>query len=212
MTQLFYARISDPLSQVSLNAYLAQLPATLTAQILRYKRWEDRQASLYGKLLLHNGLLALGYDRQVLTLLQYTAHKRPYLSKELDFNISHSGEYVVCVISDSHRIGVDIEKVEPIDINDFLSVWTDEEWQQIQASKSDYTCFYNFWTQKEAVIKADGKGFSIPLQNIKLLPDLALLDSTVWHLSEVKLAQNYIMHLATSQQMAQPPVLTQCAF
>lgn len=212
MTQLFYARISDPLPQPLLNAYLAQLPHSLTGPILRYKRWEDRQASLYGKLLLHNGLVALGYDRKVLTLLQYSAHKRPYLNAEIDFNISHSGEYVVCVISDSYRVGVDIERVQAIDFDDFLTVWTADEWAHIRASEPTYACFYKFWTQKEAVIKADGKGFSIPLQTIKLLPDVALLNSDVWHLSEVKLAQDYVMHLATDQHLTQPPVPIPCAF
>ena len=42
----------------------------------------------------------------------YTEHGKPYLSdySDVHFNISHSGEYVVCSVSDK-PVGVDIQKI-----------------------------------------------------------------------------------------------------
>ena len=51
--------------------------------------WEDRHASLYGKLLLKKGLQDLGQDSS-LTNLKFTEYNRPYLEGKLDFNISSS--------------------------------------------------------------------------------------------------------------------------
>lgn len=70
------------------------------------------------------------------------------------FNISHSGEYVVCVISD-YPVGVDIQLIGDIPKLDIL--FNDEE---KKLSNNELVCL---WTKKEAIIKAEG----LALKNFK---------------------------------------------
>ncbi len=70
-------------------------------------------------------LLAYALEREFgLHASDYTEKKdengKPYLEGcPVFFNISHSGEYVVCALSDA-AVGVDIEKINPISIKVML--------------------------------------------------------------------------------------------
>src|ERR1700749_3492577 len=106
----------------------AQLPATLTAflfsivpddekhKIESLYRLKDRQASLLGKLLLYKLLEKMEGREKDLSRLIYTTNGKPLLERTgVSFNISHSGDYVVCAMTDQQQIGVDIEKIEEVD-------------------------------------------------------------------------------------------------
>ena len=47
------------------------------------------------------------------------------------------------------------------------------------------------------VIKADGRGLSIPLQNIKIKYDMAFYEEKMWHIKPISINCNYTCHLAT---------------
>ena len=83
-------------------------------QILRkYRRWQDAHAYLYGKLLLKEAISQLGFDHS-LEFMQKTKYGKPYFkNNDFGFNISHSGEYIVCVIStdEKQNLGIDIEEI-----------------------------------------------------------------------------------------------------
>ncbi len=80
----------------------------------------------------------------------------------LDFNISHSGNRVVCILSTQGRVGIDLEETGDIAIDDFQSQFTTAEWAAITGSSMPLQTFYHYWTAKESLIKADGKGLQIP--------------------------------------------------
>lgn len=60
------------------------------------------------------------------------------------------------------------------------------------------SAFYKFWTMKEAIIKADGKGLTIPLNDLNLLnnSNLVKIDQTVWSLQKIHLDEDYVCHMA----------------
>ena len=62
--------------------------------------------SLFGKLLVIHGL---GIN-QTLYNLYYSKYNHPCLSGAVDFDISHTENYVGCPISNSSKVGIDIEK------------------------------------------------------------------------------------------------------
>lgn len=97
---------------------------------------------------------------------------KPY-AKNLcvEFNISHSGDMVVCAVDDK-PIGIDIEKIRPINLTVAKRICTDEELGYLfgrTPKEHDFvyttnhevlTRFFELWTAKEACGKCIGVGIS----------------------------------------------------
>jgi 4'-phosphopantetheinyl transferase len=197
MIQIFYSSYTNKLVHSEFSSYLNLLPLVIQENILKYSRWQDAHASLYGKLLLSHGLKELGLDFS-LNNLKYTHYKRPYIEGNVDFNISHSGEHVVCAFSTKSKIGIDLEKINSISINDFKNQFHEQEWAHIMTSDNKYYWFYYYWTAKEAVIKADGRGLSIPFIELKVKDQHAFLDTKLWHLKTIDLFDDYLLQIASN--------------
>ena len=116
---------------------------------------------------------------------------KPYLRNgELQFNLSHSNDYLLIGVSDSHPIGVDIEEIKPI-----------PEWRIIEElqsanpgfsafktpSSSSLIDFYQNWTKKEALLKAYGFGIAVSESGAKKYSDSGLT------LSQLKVEDSYYM-------------------
>lgn len=99
----------------------------------------------------------------------YGAHDKPYLVGEnpLSFNISHSGDVVLIAIARMGVVGVDVEQLQSVRDLDAVArrFFSDSERRALDATPEHerMLAFYRCWTRKEAVIKAHGGGFSIPL-------------------------------------------------
>ncbi len=95
-------------------------------------------------------------------------YDRPFLKhpvKNLDFNISHSGDYVALVVGGS-RAGIDVEMIKPIDFNMAEDCFHDREIEYLfSRPQGRQERFFRIWTLKESFIKAIGHGLSYPLKN-----------------------------------------------
>ena len=196
--KILHTHFSSELSNKTWNSYLHKLPEAIQGEIIRYKRWEDRQARLFGKLLLLECLKDRGYPSDYLNYIEFDKYGRPYLEHDIDFSISHSGEYVICAITDAGKLGVDIERIKPIDLSDFERYMTPEQWKKIKEDSNEYKIFYRYWTIKESVLKADGRGLSIPLLEINTDWKKAILFDSVWFLREISIESDYSCYLATN--------------
>lgn len=105
----------------------------------------------------------------------YNQFGKPVLSEDinfpgLNFNISHSGSLGMIALVKNNQIGIDLEQIiELADLDDIISLCFSKHEQHLFNSLSGLEktkLFYKIWTGKEAFIKAIGKGFSFPLQNI----------------------------------------------
>uniref|UniRef100_UPI0030CAB2EB 4'-phosphopantetheinyl transferase family protein n=1 Tax=Croceitalea sp. MTPC5 TaxID=3056565 RepID=UPI0030CAB2EB len=171
-------------------------------EIVRYHRWEDQQASLLGKLMIRKGLKMYGFNDECLELIEYNKYGKPYISGKINFNISHSGDYVICAISENIKLGIDIEKITRIDFNHFKSQFLAQEWNGIINSKNQLRQFYKYWTQKEAVIKAAEKGLSISLRSFFIRDCVATLRQEVWYLSDINIdSKEYCCSLAVDRKI-----------
>lgn len=203
MVTVLYAHQDKELPRETWLRLLRTLPEHLQKQIVRYRRWQDRQAGLLGKLLLKEWLQEHGYDRDCLDRLVLDRYSRPRLDRSIDFNISHSGEYVVCVVSGRGNVGVDIEPVRSIDLADFEGYMPLAQWKAINGSKDPYRSFFRYWTQYESIIKAEGRGLSVPLKDIYLDGDTAVLYGDTWFLREIFVSSDYLCHIATSHKVSE---------
>jgi len=199
LIHILYAKISQDIPEEVYKRSLIVLPDTLRDKHFRYKRWQDRASNLYSKILLLRGLEKCGYDDVSLVNLHYTEFARPFLPGTVDFNISHSGEYILCAVADGSRVGIDIEEIKPVDFSDFTDLMSRDQWQSIRESSNPLKAFFTFWAIKESIIKADGRGLSIPLNDIIITKNTAFYD-TKWHLKELQIDEGYCTSLATDHE------------
>lgn len=88
--------------------------------------------------------------------------------RPLHFSLSHSGENALLAITCFSPLGVDIEKMSNIPDMDsmvrrfFSRKEQDDFWQLHQTKRIQG--FYDIWTRKEALIKANGLGLTAPLE------------------------------------------------
>lgn len=100
---------------------------------------------------------------------------KPYLKdySNFNFNISHSGDYVLCAV-DNKSIGIDVEEVKHIDYEGIAKgFFTTKEFDYIinQDLKFQLNRFYEIWTLKESYIKCCGQGLSMPLKSFSIEVD-----------------------------------------
>ena len=201
---LYSTVFPEPLSPTAFQRLLSRLPAPMQKKILAYRRWQDAYASLFGKLLLEKALLQAGLSAD-LTDLRVTEYGRPYLDGYsspyteggADFNISHSGNRVVCILSTLGRVGIDLEENNDIAIEDFQSQFTVTEWAAITGAVIPLQAFYHYWTAKESLIKADGKGLQIPLNSLEVgnQPSV-VVNGQHWYIRDLPIFPNYACHVA----------------
>lgn len=203
MIRVLVAENNTQLSSTQLDLLFACLPVSIIESSKRYRRWQDAQAFILGRYLLLQGLQRFGYEKQLLSAISYTPYKKPYLPVPLDFNISHSGKYVVCALTSTGSIGIDIEAVRTIDTGDFASCFSSQELLAINTATDRHHQFFTYWTIKEAAIKADGRGMHIPLHTITITNPV-IIDQNTWFIHAIDIDPDYQVHLATSQLPAQP--------
>ncbi|MCR6641011.1 MAG: 4'-phosphopantetheinyl transferase superfamily protein [Sporocytophaga sp.] len=199
--EIFYTRFDDKPDQKKLNHYLNFLPSSMRADILKYQSPTDIQGRLFGKLILKKIFKNYCNDQDILHQLKYNQYGRPYIPcLNIDFSISHSGEYTTVAMSNGFQIGIDIEKVKEIAINEFKPMFTESEWKTIVTSTNPLKTFYAYWTKKESTAKADGRGLNIPLNEIIIKDAISILNKKHWHLYEIDLAPDYMMHISSEQK------------
>lgn len=102
--------------------------------------------------------------------IEFKANKygKPILKRDcgLHFNVSHSEDWIVCAVDDK-PIGIDIEKIRPVELEIAAQFFSEEEYKILIAkSQEDRQYFFlDLWTLKESYIKAVGRGLSIPLNS-----------------------------------------------
>lgn len=106
-------------------------------------------------------------------LFQYTSHGKPFIeNRGIEFNLSHSGDWVLFAFTRFREIGVDIERVRPIsDMRDVAKQnFAASELARWEATPSQdwVQAFYRCWTRKESFIKAIGQGLSCPLDSFEV--------------------------------------------
>jgi 4'-phosphopantetheinyl transferase len=203
MVKVFVAQNTIRWEQSVYAAVANQLPIFFLEKASKFRRWQDAQALLIGKLLLKIGLKEYGAQELLIEDIQYNAFHRPYIKTDIDFNISHAGEYVVCVLSKECRVGIDIEQIHEVNIEHFVDCFTSHELEKLSRSSEFLRDFFVTWTIKEAVIKADGRGLQIPLNQISASQQVALGD-TCWYVIQLEIAGGYVAHLATNKIVEAP--------
>ncbi len=161
---------------MSITLYLAEIGALKNPEVFREKQngvcrerqqkilacrqGKAQQQSLAAGLLLEQLLDSYNCSPERIC---YKENGKPYLTDRPDlfFNLSHSGEYVLCAIG-NHEMGVDIQIKQEAQsrkkMRDSVArrFFTTQEASQIQ--NSDSSLFFRYWTAKESYLKLTGLG------------------------------------------------------
>ncbi len=139
---------------------------------LRFVRDEDRRTFAVTRALVRRTLSAYGPTAPADWRFITNAHECPFVEPSqagtpaLHFNVSHTRGLVAMAVTRGHRVGIDVERVtrtvmEGIAERHFAA----DEVRHLQAMPADEQglAFFEYWTLKEAYIKARGMGLALPL-------------------------------------------------
>jgi 4'-phosphopantetheinyl transferase len=173
----------------------------------RFKLWQDRQKCFIGRLLLRQSLeKKYGVGPEILNGWHTDNYGKPYIDRNISFNISHSGRFVVCATAEGDvRIGIDIERIKPIDLSEFESILGDNTVREIKSDCNPERNFFRYWTAAESAMKADGRGLFIEFDDlqINLKTDTVTIEDHLWHLSFIDISADYVCCLASSKKHVQ---------
>lgn len=165
------------ISDIEITMLTKVIASEKNVKISKLKFKEDKLRGLYSDLLLRYILMKELNINDKKIIFETNEYGKPLLKGicNINFNVSHSGEYVVACI-DNKPIGVDIELIRNIN---FMSIvencFTDKEQSYILNSESFLEAslkkFYEIWTLKESYVKCIGKGLLIPLNTFSIIMD-----------------------------------------
>lgn len=93
---------------------------------------------------------------------------------KLTFNLSHTSTVALLAVSSENEIGIDVETVRPIELDVAEAHFSVSELSDLKSLNDSQWLegFYNCWTRKEAILKAEGIGLDPPLSSfdVSLLP------------------------------------------
>ncbi len=160
------------LTQLPTDIIASHLPLLSPAERTRYQSFHydhHRQEYLAAHTLLRLALSQYAPIAPAAWTFALDPDGKPHLTNPgaPHFNLSHTKKLVACAIGRLPQIGIDVEYIDGN--TDLLEI------ARTAFSPSEYTTlhnapvhdrrsiFYRLWTLKEAYIKADGRGMSLPL-------------------------------------------------
>ncbi|MEL7001263.1 MAG: 4'-phosphopantetheinyl transferase superfamily protein [Bacteroidota bacterium] len=162
MINVCYTICPKSIDRDTLQRVMDSLPESVLEEAKQLNDERRRLNFLTGRLMLKQMV------PDELMKIERTNLGKPYLSNGQQFNISHSGALVVCAVSNKQRLGVDSEKVKKVNLQDYDSALNDDDHYSIRNARDKMKAFYRIWTQKESLMKADGRGIFINMKDIIL--------------------------------------------
>ncbi len=196
---IFYHKFLEPFATEKWEVYFQQMPADIQERIRRYRKEENKYQLLIGRLLLQYGMNDQGFKNFELKDLYYDEFNCPLWSKQIRFNIAHSGNVVACAFSTEQQIGLDIEKIRAIHLADFDYILNEVDHQNILKADNKYQAFFKIWTIKEAVTKAIGKGLAIDVQQIYIFDKYAVFEKQKWYYHVIQFEKEFAAHIVADQ-------------
>lgn len=191
---IFYYKHEENLKQEIFQQFLSALPVSFQDEIRKYKFRNSAESSLLGKIILKYGFrkLELNYRLQD---LKSDAKERPFIQDDLDFNISHSGNYIICAISQNARVGIDIERHRILKTNIADRYFDFNECHEIDTDKESSKTFFDLWSLKESAIKCDGRGVEVLSKTHKQYEseniNTVICDGVIFHYKQLEIAPFY---------------------
>ena len=219
----FYDEISE---DSLLAAYRELLSAAEKEQETRFYFARDRRRYLVTRALVRTVLSRYASIQPSEWMFSTNAYGCPAAvnaqAKDLSFNISHTHSLIVLGVTRSRALGVDVENFQArevsIDLMDRYFAPQEVEVLTAAPPHEQQYRFFEYWTFKEAYIKARGMGLSLPLDKfsfqyaddraveIAILPELAD-DAARWQFWQFQPKPEYLVAICAERAGARSPRL-----
>lgn len=168
MVKLYVADITnlpDPEKQPEL---LSQLPQERQQKIRKMRQEKSRKQSMGVGLLLQKVLALYHMEKATPSVGE---HGKPQI-EGLQFNLSHSGNIVICAVSDE-PVGCDVEQLRKAPQAVAERFFTENEKAYLsQFSGEAYDiAFFRLWTMKESYVKMTGEGIGLTIGVYEIVVD-----------------------------------------
>ncbi|MGE7888617.1 4'-phosphopantetheinyl transferase family protein [Bacillus cereus] len=207
MIEIYAIKVPEFITESKFRRLLHYVSSKKKEQINRFIRHKDAYRTLLADILIR--IVIRNKFKMKIHEIKFDSNKygKPYLKSpnKFSFNLSHSGDWVVCVTHQSD-IGVDIEKIQSIDLNIAQHCFTKEEYCDLETKQEHQQLeyFYDLWTLKESYIKAIGKGLHIPLNSFTIRKhcsnNIILQNSRIgnsWYFKQYELDPKYKLSICS---------------
>ena len=168
---LWVASVETAVARGRIAFYRDSLPADEVARADRYRQPKDRDCCLVARALVRSVLSDYtGYDPAAWTF-RYNAYGKPSIAQPggvmLNFNVSHTAGLVMCGVTSAGELGVDVEHLSracsSLELARRFFAPPEVAFLEQAPPERQPGIFLEFWTLKEAYIKARGLGLAMPL-------------------------------------------------
>lgn len=151
--------------------YRPFLEEKTVAEAMQFRSPVVAFTKLTGELLVRHLLYSFFHLEKEDFTIQRGIHGKPYLEnrENICFNISHSGDYIVCALSDT-PVGIDIEREMVARMNvahRFFHPLEVESLEKLSGRAQD-RLFFKYWSVKESFLKYTGSGLTRPLSSFRV--------------------------------------------
>jgi 4'-phosphopantetheinyl transferase len=199
MLSIIYIRFNKNEVGLYFDRLLKALPVKWQENALRYHQMNDKMRSVLGRHLIARQLIKEGYPIECLNDLKKDKYNRPFIDNKVDFNLAHSGEYVICALNTVGKIGIDIEKIQPVDLSEFSNSLHENENNKLKLNHKNLNSFYDIWVKKEAICKASGEGITESLNKIDTTLSKVNYSGSDWTCIKIQVNPNYVSYFATDE-------------
>ena len=123
----FYQYNIQDLSDEKYIHYYSLMSEEKKRRVDRFRFEDDKKRTVVGEMLARRAISEWCGVPEENIAFGVAEHGKPYVEDlNIEFNISHSADMVVCVVNDN-PVGVDIEKIRPVDLNTAKRIFSEEE-------------------------------------------------------------------------------------
>lgn len=168
---IYALKIPFRISSDEFNQWMLLISKEKQERVMKFRKQEDAYRSVLADILIRTAIYRT-YNIPIEEIsYAYNSYGKPFLQgySHIHFNVSHSGDWVIGALSNS-MVGIDIEKIEPLEIEIAKSVFSTLEYDDFITKKREeqLSYFYDLWTLKECYVKVVGQGLSISLQSFSI--------------------------------------------
>ena len=177
---VMFTTLQKGMNLAGLQAAVNCLPTEEQAVYFGKARLLNRLQFLAGRLLIRQLYCALHPEDAC--VIKAAPSGKPFLPAQPQWgaSITHSGGIVACALNTRGAVGIDAEVIRPVELSVFEPYFLPREWEYIRQHSGPESAFFNLWTRKEAVAKADGRGLGMDFLSIDTLEDIIRPCAQTW--------------------------------
>jgi 4'-phosphopantetheinyl transferase len=172
--QVYVINALNELSDAEFECALSKIDPEQKDRIMRFHFIEDKKRALAGILLSKYAIAKVFGISLDEIRVEKNKYGKPHVvgKRGVHFNISHSGDYVVCAVAGS-PVGIDVQEHKSGGLDIAERFFLQEERDALAMCEGDAKrkLFYEIWSLKEAYIKCIGMGLSKPLDEFGVVKE-----------------------------------------